>query len=51
MVRGGVASSPARIPVGRFATPEESVQAVPMVIGNAYLTGQTVRLNGGMSFI
>ena len=51
MVRGGVASSPARIPVGRFATPEESVQAVPMVIGNAYLTGQTVQLNGGMSFI
>ena len=51
MVRGGVASSPARIPMGRFGTPEECAQAVLMVIGNAYLTGQTVQLNGGMSFI
>lgn len=51
MVRGGVASSPARIPMGRFGTPEECAQVVVMVIGNAYLTGQTVQLNGGMSFI
>jgi 3-oxoacyl-[acyl-carrier protein] reductase len=51
MVRGGVASSPARIPMGRFGTPEECAQAVLMVIANGYMTGQTVQLNGGMSFI
>lgn len=51
MVRGGVASSPARIPLGRFGTPEECAQAVLMTIGNAYMTGQTIQLNGGMSFI
>jgi 3-oxoacyl-[acyl-carrier protein] reductase len=51
MVRGGVASSPARIPLGRFGTPEECAHAVLMVIGNGYMTGQTVQLNGGMSFI
>jgi 3-oxoacyl-[acyl-carrier protein] reductase len=51
MVRSGVASSPARIPLGRFGTPEECAQAVLMVIGNAYMTGQTVALSGGMSFV
>jgi 3-oxoacyl-[acyl-carrier protein] reductase len=50
MVRSGVAASPARVPLGRFGTPEECAQAVLMVIGNAYMTGQTVALNGGMSF-
>jgi 3-oxoacyl-[acyl-carrier protein] reductase len=51
MVRSGLASSPARIPLGRFGTAEECAQAVLMVIGNAYMTGQTVALSGGMSFI
>jgi 3-oxoacyl-[acyl-carrier protein] reductase len=51
MVHGGIASSPARIPLGRFGTPEEVAQAVLMVIGNAYMTGQTIALNGGMSFL
>jgi 3-oxoacyl-[acyl-carrier protein] reductase len=51
MVRSGLAASPARIPLGRFGTPEECAQAVLMVIGNAYMTGQTVALSGGMSFL
>ncbi|HEV3492115.1 MAG TPA: 3-oxoacyl-ACP reductase family protein [Reyranella sp.] len=51
MVRSGLASSPARIPLGRFGTPEECAQAVLMVIGNAYMTGQTIALSGGMSFV
>jgi 3-oxoacyl-[acyl-carrier protein] reductase len=51
MVRSGLASSPARIPLGRFGTPEECAQAVLMVIGNAYMTGQTIALSGGMSFL
>jgi 3-oxoacyl-[acyl-carrier protein] reductase len=51
MVRSGLASSPARIPLGRFGTPEECAQAVLMTIGNAYMTGQTIALSGGMSFV
>jgi 3-oxoacyl-[acyl-carrier protein] reductase len=51
MVRSGLATSPARIPLGRFGTSEECAQAVLMVIGNAYMTGQTIGLSGGMSFI
>jgi 3-oxoacyl-[acyl-carrier protein] reductase len=51
MVRAGLASSPDRIPLGRFGTSEECAQAVLMVIGNAYMTGQTVGLSGGMSFL
>ena len=50
MVRSGVATSPARIPLGRFGTSEEVAQIVLMLIGNAYMTGQTVALSGGMSF-
>jgi 3-oxoacyl-[acyl-carrier protein] reductase len=50
MVRSGVAASPARIPLGRFGTPEEVAQVVMMLIGNAYMTGQTVALSGGMAF-
>ena len=51
MVRSGLASSPARIPLGRFGTPEECAQAVLMAIGNAYMTGQTIALSGGLSFV
>ena len=50
MVRSGLASSAARIPLGRFGTTEECAQAVLMVVGNAYMTGQTVPLSGGLSF-
>jgi 3-oxoacyl-[acyl-carrier protein] reductase len=41
----------ARIPVGRLGMAEEVAQAVLMVMGNAYMTGQTVQLNGGLHFI
>jgi 3-oxoacyl-[acyl-carrier protein] reductase len=51
MVRSGLASTPSRIPLGRFGTSEECAQVVMMLIGNAYMTGQTVALSGGMSFI
>ncbi len=51
MVRGGVAASPTRIPLGRFGTPEECAQVVMMLVGNAYMTGQTVALSGGLSFL
>jgi 3-oxoacyl-[acyl-carrier protein] reductase len=51
MVRSGLASSPGRIPLGRFGSAEECAQVVLMLVGNAYMTGQTVALSGGMSFI
>ncbi|HTR83969.1 MAG TPA: 3-oxoacyl-ACP reductase family protein [Reyranella sp.] len=51
MVRSGLASSPARIPLGRFGQPEECAKIVLMLIDNEYMTGQTVALSGGMSFI
>jgi 3-oxoacyl-[acyl-carrier protein] reductase len=41
----------ARIPLGRMGTVEEVAQAVLMVLGNEYMTGQTVQLNGGTHFI
>ncbi len=41
----------ARIPLGRLGHPDEVAQAVLMVIGNAYMTGQTVQINGGTNFI
>jgi 3-oxoacyl-[acyl-carrier protein] reductase len=39
------------IPLGRLGHPEEVAQAVLMVLGNDYMTGQTIALNGGMAFI
>jgi 3-oxoacyl-[acyl-carrier protein] reductase len=40
----------ARIPVGRLGSSEEVAQVVLMVLGNAYMTGQTVQVNGGLHF-
>ena len=40
-----------RIPLGRMGTPEEVAQATLLVLGNPYMTGQTVQLNGGTHFI
>ncbi|WP_157110572.1 SDR family NAD(P)-dependent oxidoreductase [Nocardia anaemiae] len=40
-----------RLPVGRIGTPDEIGQAVLMMIGNGFLTGQTVAVNGGGSFL
>ena len=51
MVKAGLASSPARIPLGRFGTPEECADVVLMLAGNGYMTGHTVALSGGMSFL
>ena len=40
----------ARIPVGRLGSGDEVAQVVLMVAGNAYMTGQTVPVNGGLHF-
>lgn len=39
-----------RIPVGRFGRADEVAQAVMMLLGNPYMTGQTVAMSGGMAF-
>jgi 3-oxoacyl-[acyl-carrier protein] reductase len=41
----------ARIPLGRFATPEEVAQVVMLLVRDGYITGQTIPVNGGLSFI
>ena len=51
MVKQGLASAASRIPLGRFGTPQECAEVVMMLVGNAYMTGQTVALSGGMSFL
>jgi 3-oxoacyl-[acyl-carrier protein] reductase len=40
-----------RLPVGRIGMPDEISQAVLMMISNEFLTGQTVAVNGGGSFL
>jgi 3-oxoacyl-[acyl-carrier protein] reductase len=51
MMRGRRDEVVPRIPLGRMGYPEEVAQAVLMVIANAYMTGQTVQLNGGTNFL
>jgi 3-oxoacyl-[acyl-carrier protein] reductase len=41
----------ARIPLGRFGTACEVAQTVLMVVGNAFMTGQTIPVNGGLLLI
>jgi 3-oxoacyl-[acyl-carrier protein] reductase len=50
MVAGRLAEIAKRIPLGRMGTPEEVAQVVLLVLGNPYMTGQTVPLSGGMNF-
>jgi 3-oxoacyl-[acyl-carrier protein] reductase len=48
---GGRTDLARNIPLGRMGQAEEVAQAVAMVLGNGYMTGQTIALNGGMAFI
>jgi 3-oxoacyl-[acyl-carrier protein] reductase len=40
----------ARIPIGRFGAVEEVAAATLMALDNAFMTGQTISVNGGMLF-
>jgi 3-oxoacyl-[acyl-carrier protein] reductase len=50
MIKPHRSANVARIPVGRLGTVEEIASVVLMVVGNAYMTGQTVAANGGLHF-
>ena len=41
----------ARIPVGRMGEADDVAQATVMVIGNGFITGQTIAVNGGLAFL
>ncbi len=42
-----IAAGTARIPAGRAGTGDEIAQAVMLLVGNGYVTGQTIAVNGG----
>jgi 3-oxoacyl-[acyl-carrier protein] reductase len=48
MLAGNPAAVPERLPVGRFGTPEEVAGIVVAVASNAFITGQTIQVNGGI---
>jgi 3-oxoacyl-[acyl-carrier protein] reductase len=48
MVASNPRISPDMIPMGRFGTVEECASVAVMIAGNAYMTGQTIAVNGGM---
>ena len=50
MLRQATAADPSRIPVGRFGDVDEVADVALMIATNAYLTGQTISLNGGMYY-
>jgi 3-oxoacyl-[acyl-carrier protein] reductase len=47
MVTANPNASPDRIPVGRYGLPDEVAQVAVMLARNAYITGQTINVNGG----
>jgi 3-oxoacyl-[acyl-carrier protein] reductase len=48
MVTDGLRASPERIPIGRFGTLEEAGETALFLVGNGFVTGQTINLNGGL---
>jgi 3-oxoacyl-[acyl-carrier protein] reductase len=50
MIKPHRSANVARIPVGRLGTVDEIASVVLLVVGNAYMTGQTVAANGGLHF-
>ncbi len=41
----------ARIPLGRMGEPEDVARAAVLVIANGFMTGQTIAVNGGLTFL
>jgi 3-oxoacyl-[acyl-carrier protein] reductase len=51
MLPASLEAAAKRVPIGRVGRPEEVAAAVVMAASNAYMTGQTIQVNGGMHFI
>jgi 3-oxoacyl-[acyl-carrier protein] reductase len=47
MIASNPKAKPELIPIGRFGTVEETADVALMLAGNAYITGQTINVNGG----
>lgn len=47
MVTSNPVAKPEMIPIGRFGEIDEVAEVVVMLAGNAYITGQTINVNGG----
>lgn len=47
MVTSNLRAKPDLIPVGRFGAVDEVASVAVMLAGNAYITGQTINVNGG----
>ncbi len=47
MVAANLKADPAKVPVGRFGSPDEVAEAAVMLARNGYITGQTINVNGG----
>jgi 3-oxoacyl-[acyl-carrier protein] reductase len=47
MIRGNDKIKPSLLPVNRFGTADEVAQAIVFLAQNAYITGQTLSINGG----
>jgi 3-oxoacyl-[acyl-carrier protein] reductase len=47
MVTTNLNANPERIPLGRFGEPDEVASVAVMLASNAYITGQTINVNGG----
>ncbi len=47
MVRSNPVAKPDMIPIGRFGEIDEVADVVVMLAGNAFITGQTINVNGG----
>ncbi len=48
MVTGDLKAKPDRLPVGRFGSVEEVAEVALMLVRNAFVTGQTISVNGGL---
>ncbi|HEX8793051.1 MAG TPA: SDR family NAD(P)-dependent oxidoreductase [Polyangiaceae bacterium] len=48
MLAGNPKAVADRLPVGRLGTPEEVAEMVVAVASNAFITGQTIQVNGGI---
>jgi 3-oxoacyl-[acyl-carrier protein] reductase len=43
-----IRARPDRIPIGRLGAVEEVADVALMLVGNGYMTGQTIQVNGGL---